>query len=110
MKLVGNLWILWKTQDSRLWNLWITPRAALSVSDPFAIVAPLQEPVHNWPAHLEINRLSAHINPLSARVTLTVLRGLSPKEEPEGNALGAGAVSTLSEAALGSFPHHSLGF
>ena len=22
-KVASNLWILWKTQDSRLWNLWI---------------------------------------------------------------------------------------
>lgn len=37
-KLASNLWILWKTQDSRLWNLWITSRIPLFASGQLAIV------------------------------------------------------------------------
>ena len=37
-KLMSNLWILWKTQDSRLWNLWITSPIPLSVYSLLAII------------------------------------------------------------------------
>jgi hypothetical protein len=37
-KLTSNLWILWKTQDSRLWNLWITSLEPLFVHSPLAII------------------------------------------------------------------------
>jgi len=39
-KLVGNLWILWKTQDSRLWNLWTTLGVALFARSPLCYYRP----------------------------------------------------------------------
>lgn len=34
-----NLWILWKTQDRTLWNLWITCAEPLSAVGGLAIIA-----------------------------------------------------------------------
>jgi hypothetical protein len=104
-KLVSNLWILWKTQDSRLWNLWITPPGSLLPQEPFVIIGPSQEPVHNYSAHLESNRLAAHIYHSS---TLTPhFRGsrFKPPPDSETPVAGANAVSTVSPTGVGGFPH-----
>ena len=38
-KRLRNLWILWKTQDSRLWNLWTTLPGPLFAHNPLAIIS-----------------------------------------------------------------------
>jgi len=43
----GNLWILWKTQHSRLWNLWTTLRRALLAFGAFAILGAHEVAVDN---------------------------------------------------------------
>jgi hypothetical protein len=48
-----NLWILWKTQDSRLWNLWITSRGPLSADRVLAIIGGTRRACERTPCNLD---------------------------------------------------------
>ena len=52
--MILNLWILWKTQDSRLWNLWTTASRSLFAMECFAIVTPSSSLCITNPMRLEM--------------------------------------------------------
>ena len=104
-KLVGNLWILWKTQDSRLWNLWTTLPTSLLPYNPFAIIGPSQEPVHNCSVHLESSRSAVHIYLLSAPVRFLGRSRHCRSSDFQGPVATAIAVSTVAVTGSRGFPH-----
>jgi len=70
LKLVGNLWIMWKTQDSRLWNLWTTSSGSLLASPPFASIGADPKSAQKCSVYLESCRLAVYIYRLSRNTTL----------------------------------------
>ena len=60
-KIALNLWILWKTQDSRLWNLWITWLSPLFVHRLLAIIDRTRRTHDLPPAYLDICHLAPNI-------------------------------------------------
>lgn len=101
--MLSNLWILWKTQDSRLWNLWTTLLAALSPQNRFVIIGPSQEPVHNCSALLESNRSAANIYLSSALKPLSRGSRFWPSSDFREPVASAHAVSTVAANGPGAF-------
>ena len=84
-----NLWILWKTQDSIVPSLWITPRGALSPGASSDRIHDVQESIlwtrctFKTPVQRPCLRRARHMGPRSSRTVI---------HSPAG---GAGALSSL---------------